>query len=125
MESSQHGLFFVQNEVFRHTTTVYDRRFRKLKTIKDSVRLADFGFSKYPRRVRGGPVEAAFTPDGRYAWVTQRAMYGPGFTKPPPQLGVCAPSDGYDRGFVYKIDTRRFRIVDVVRLGRPAQGPRR
>jgi YVTN family beta-propeller protein len=117
VESSQHGLFFVQNNVFRHTMTVYDRRFRKVKTIKDAVRLSDFGFSRYRKRVRGGPVEAAFTPDGRYAWVTQRAMYGPGFPKPPPQLGVCSPSDGYDRGSVYKIDTRRLRIVDVVRLG--------
>ena len=117
VESSQHGLFFVQNNIFRHTMTVYDRRFRKVKTIRDSIRLSDHGFPKFRKRVLGGPVEAAFTADGRYAWVTQRAMYGPGFPKPPPILGVCSPSDGYDRGFVYKVDTRSFKVVDVVRLG--------
>ena len=117
VESSQHGLFFVQNNVFRHTMTVYDRRGRRVKTIQDAIRPSVYGYSKFRKLVRGGPVEAAFTPDGRYAWVTQRAMYGPGFRKPPPQLGVCSPADGYDRGFVYQIDTRTFRIREAIRLG--------
>ena len=103
--------------MFRHTITVYDRRFHRLKTIQDAIRPADFGYPKFRKQVLGGPVEAAFTSDGRIAWVTQRAMYGPGFRKPPPQLGVCAPADGFDRGFVYKIDTRTFHILDAVRLG--------
>ena len=41
----------------------------------------------------------------------------PGFHKPPPQLGVCSPADHYDRGFVYKIDTRTFKIRDAIQLG--------
>lgn len=117
VESNQHGLFFVQNNIFRHTMAVYDRRSRKVRTIQDAIRPSDFGFGRYRERVRGGPVEAAFSADGQVAWVTQRAMYGPGFHRPPPILGVCSPADGYDRGFVYKIDTRRFRILDVIRLG--------
>lgn len=117
VESSQGGLFFVQNNVFRHTIGVYDRRFKKVKTIRDAVVLADHGFPRYTKKVRGAPVEAAFSPDGRFAYVTQRAMYGPGFRRPPPQSGVCAPSDGYDRGFVYKIDLRSLKIRKVIRLG--------
>ncbi len=113
--ASQTGLFFAQNMMYRHTITVYDRRFRLVKTIQDAVRLDRLGYPKYRGTVRGAPVEAAFSPDGRYAYVSNYSMYGPGFG--PAGSDVCSPSSGYGSSFVYRIDVSRLRIDRAVRVG--------
>ena len=73
------GLVFAQNMMYRHTVTVYDRDGNLVQTIPDSVDLAGFGVPDHPGVVRGAPVEAAFMPDGRYAYVSNYSMYGAGF----------------------------------------------
>jgi YVTN family beta-propeller protein len=113
--ASQTGLFFAQNMMYRHTITVYDRRFRLVKTIADAVRLDRLGYPRYRARVRGAPVEAAFSPDGRYAYVSNYSMYGTGFGRP--GNDVCSPSSGYDASFLYRIDVSRLRIDRAVRVG--------
>jgi YVTN family beta-propeller protein len=96
--------------------TVYDaRRIRLKKTIPDSVRLSRLGFPAYRGTQRGAPVEAAFSPDGRYAYVSNYSMYGAGFG---PEGGdVCSPESGYDRSFVYRIDLGRLAIDRAYRVG--------
>lgn len=113
--ASQTGLFFAQNMMYRHTITVYDRRGRLVKTISDAVRLDRLGYPAYPGVSRGAPVEAAFTADGRYAYVTNYSMYGPRFG--PEGHDVCSPSSGYDRSFVYRVDVRRLTIDRAIRVG--------
>jgi YVTN family beta-propeller protein len=113
--SSQTGRFFAQNMMYRHTITVYDRRFRLVKTIEDAVRLAKLGQAGHEGTVRGAPVEAAFSPDGRYAYVSNYAMYGPGFGHPGDD--VCSPSAGYDESFVYRVDVRRLRVDRAMAVG--------
>jgi hypothetical protein len=77
--SSGTGLVFAQNMMYRHSVTVYDSRTLELrKTISDSVQLADFGYEHYPGTTQGAPVEAAFSPDGEYAYVSNYSMYGEG-----------------------------------------------
>ena len=67
--SSGTGLIFAQNMMYRHSVTVYDAKSLELrKTISDSVNLADFGYKGYPETNQGAPVEAAFSPDGAYAY---------------------------------------------------------
>jgi len=61
------GLFFAQNMMYRHTVTVYNRRGKLVNTIPDTVDLSEFGFEECEGEHRGAPVEAAFSPDGRYA----------------------------------------------------------
>jgi YVTN family beta-propeller protein len=109
------GLFFAQNMMYRHTVTVYDRTYRLVATIPDSVDLAAFGIHGYVDTVRGAPVEAAFTSDGGYAWVSNYSMYGPGFDNP--GSDTCSPDDGIDDSFVYRIDTVGLRIDGVARVG--------
>ena len=75
--ASGHGLFFAQNMMYRHTITVYNRSFRLVKTIPDSVDLAKLGAPDFPGVYQGAPVEAAFTPDGTHAYVSNYSMYGP------------------------------------------------
>jgi DNA-binding beta-propeller fold protein YncE len=113
--SSQTGRFFAQNMMYTHTITVYDRRYRLVKTISDRVDLRRFGFRQYAVPVQGAPVEVAFTRDGRYASVSNYSMYGPGFAHPGDD--VCSPASGVDRSFVYRIAMDRLAIDQVIRVG--------
>ncbi len=112
--ASQTGLFFAQNMMYRHTITVYDRRFRLLRTIDDTVDFARFGHRQLGH-ARGAPVEAAFTPDGAYAYVSNYAMYGARFGRE--GTDTCTPASGVDRSFVYRVDTKRLRIDQAIRVG--------
>jgi DNA-binding beta-propeller fold protein YncE len=114
--SSGAGLVFAQNMMYRHTITVYDaRRLRLVKTISDAVRLSKLGVGGSSGSVRGAPVEAAFSPDGRYAYVTNYSMYGAGFGGE--GTDVCTPASGYSRSVVYRVDLRRLRIDRAYRVG--------
>ncbi len=109
VDVSPTGLVFAQNMMYRHTITVYDRRYRLVKTIQDEVRLPGHGV------VRGAPVEAAFTPRGRYAYVSNYSMYGAGFGRE--GTDVCSPSSGYGSSYVYRVSTRTLRIDRAIRVG--------
>ena len=110
------GLVFAQNMMYQHSVTVYDaRRLRLRATIPDTVRLSRLGYPQFPGTQRGAPVEAAFSPDGRYAYVTNYSMYGPGFG--PEGSDVCSPASGYDRSFVYRIRLDRLKIDAAYRVG--------
>lgn len=113
--SSQTGRFFAQNMMYRHTITVYDRRGRLVKTIEDAVRLDHLGYPRLHGTVRGAPVEAAFSPDGSTAYVSNYSMYGPGFSRQGDD--VCSPSSGIDDSFVYRIPVRGLRINRAIRVG--------
>ena len=114
--SSGTGLVFAQNMMYRHSVTVYDARTLELrKTISDSVSLADFGYKRYSGTHQGAPVEAAFSPDGRYAYVSNYSMYGEGFG--PEGNDECTPSSGYDSSFVYRISLETLEIDDAYRVG--------
>jgi YVTN family beta-propeller protein len=113
--SSQAGLVFAQNMMYRHTITVYDRDHELVATIPDEVRLEDFGLDGPGAPLLGSPVEAAFSPDGRYAYVSNYRMYGPGYERGGDD--VCAPEDGYDDSFVYRVDTATLAIDQVIAVG--------
>jgi YVTN family beta-propeller protein len=110
------GLVFAQNMMYRHSVTVYDaRRLRLKRTISDSVRLSRLGYPQYQGTQRGAPVEAAFSPDERYAYVSNYSMYGAGFG--PEGHDECSPASGYDRSFVYRIPLDTLRIDRAYRVG--------
>jgi YVTN family beta-propeller protein len=110
------GYVTAQNMMYRHSVTVYDAHsLRLVKTISDAVRLARLGHPEHPGVTRGAPVEAAFSSDGRYAYVTNYSMYGSGFG--PEGSDTCSPSSGYDRSFVYRIDMEALRIDRAYRVG--------
>ena len=78
--SSGAGYVTAQNMMYRHSVTVYDARSLKLvKAISDAVNLRRLGYPSYPGTSRAAPVEAAFSPDGRYAYVSNYSMYGQAF----------------------------------------------
>ncbi len=113
--ASPGGLFLAQNMMYRHTITVYDRSRELVATIPDTVNPADFGLDGPDADVRGAPVEAAFTPDGRYAYVSNYAMYGPGYDRE--GTDTCSPADGYDDSTVYRLDLETLEIDQVIPVG--------
>jgi DNA-binding beta-propeller fold protein YncE len=114
--ASGSGFVTAQNMMYRHTVTVYDARtLRLVKTIPDSVQLARLGYPHFTGLARGAPVEAAFSPDGRYAYVSNYSMYGPGFG--PEGDDDCTPSSGSDRSFVYRVDMTTMAVDAAYRVG--------
>lgn len=116
VRASGFGLVSAHNMMYRHSVTIYDSaKMELVATIPDQVNLKEFGFAKYPTPVKGAPVEGAYSPDGRYLYVSNYAMYGKGFTKE--GTDTCSPADGYDKSFVYRIDTNSFKIDAVYPVG--------
>jgi YVTN family beta-propeller protein len=114
--ASGRGQVFAQNMMYRHTVTVYDRTGNLLKTIPDTVNLADFGIPGHPTPVQGAPVEVAFTPDGGSAYVSNYSMYGAGFG--PEGNDNCPQANRYDNSFLYRIDTTKLEINGVIPVGK-------
>ncbi|PZE16797.1 hypothetical protein DNU06_11105 [Putridiphycobacter roseus] len=109
------GIFAAQNMMYRHTITFYNAEGTLLKSLKDHVNLAEKGFSNYKNvTYLGAPVEACFTKDGKYLWVSNYAMYGPGFNKE--GCDGCSGKN-YDPSFLYKINSKSFEIESVVKVG--------
>jgi YVTN family beta-propeller protein len=113
------GLVFAQNMMYRHTVTVYNSAGTLLKTIPDSVNMAAFGFPGHPGLTRGAPVEAAFSPDARYAYVSNYSMYGAGMG--PEGSDTCTPASaraaGDTNSYVYRINTTTLSIDQVIEVG--------
>ncbi len=114
--ASGRGQVFAQNMMYRHTVTVYDRDGNLTKTIPDTVNLADFGIAGHPGLVKGAPVEVAFTPDGKSAYVSNYSMYGEGFG--PEGDDDCPAQNNYDNSFLYRIDTTSLDINGVIAVGK-------
>ena len=114
--ASKQGLVFAQNMMYTHTVAAFRA---------DGAWLNDHRRLGRPREVRrsratpgtskGSPVEMAFTPDGRYAWVSNYSMYGKGYG--PEGLDTCTKGDGTSPSTVYRVDTRTFAIDKVVAVG--------
>ncbi|HEY9798757.1 MAG TPA: peptidoglycan-binding protein [Leptolyngbyaceae cyanobacterium] len=112
---SGNGLFFAQNMMYNHTITVYNRDYELVKVIPDEVDLSKYGHSKFKGKYRGSPVEASFSHNGKYAWVSNYQMYGPGFNNPGDDR--CNPSQKTDKSFLYRINTETLKIDRVIPVG--------
>ncbi|MDB9313765.1 peptidoglycan-binding protein [Spirulina sp. CS-785/01] len=117
---SGQGLFFAQNMMYTHTITVYDRNYNLIKTIPDSINLSNYvdnsqNANQYKGIYRGSPVEAAFSHNGNYAWVSNYKMYGSGFDNPGGD--TCKPEQKTDESFLYKIDTNNYTIEQAIKVG--------
>jgi len=116
VRSSADGVVSAHNMMYRHSVTVYDAKtFELLHTVSDSVSLKDFGVSKTAGNYKGAPVEGTFSPDGKYLYVSNYAMYGKGFNKE--GTDTCSPADKYDSSFVYRINRSDYTIDSVYPVG--------
>jgi YVTN family beta-propeller protein len=108
------GLFIAQNMMYRHTITVYDRSHQLVKTISDTVVPSEFGLEGYEGEYLGSPVEAAFTSDGAYAYVSNYKMYGGNLDT---AAGDDCDQGGWPDSFVYRLDMATLEIDQVIRVG--------
>ncbi|MFT4599846.1 MAG: YVTN family beta-propeller protein [Arenicella sp.] len=101
--------------MYRHTITIYNEDGDRLAKIRDGVNLKEYGFTEYEDHTYlGGPVEAAFTSDGKSLWVSNYSMVGPGFEHE--GCDGCIGKD-FDPSFLYKISCETFEIESVVKVG--------
>jgi len=118
VDASDNGLVFAQNMMYRHSMTVYDSAGTLVKSIPDTVNLGQLGVPGGPT-VQGAPVEAAFTPDSRYVYVSNYSMYGPG--QGPEGSDTCTPSSARSAGdtpsYVYRVDAATLAIDQAIQVG--------
>jgi len=114
--ASGNGLVSAHNMMYNHSVTLYDAKTAELiTTIPDSVFLADFGYKQYSGLYRGAPVEGAYSPDGKYLYFTNYAMYGKGFNKE--GHDTCSPASGFDSSFLSRVDLESKKIDAVFPVG--------
>jgi YVTN family beta-propeller protein len=117
--SSDTGLVFAQNMMYTHTVTVYDSSGDLVKTIPDTVQMSQFGIQGHPGITHGAPVEAAFTPNAKFVYVSNYSMYGGGFG--PEGNDDCTPASAEAAGdtdsYVYRIDMSTLAIDQVIKVG--------
>jgi YVTN family beta-propeller protein len=118
VDASGTGLVFAQNMVYRRTVSVFNARSGVLvKTIPATVDLQHFGLAGGV--VQGAPVEGAFSPGGKYFYVSNYSMYGPG--QGPEGEDTCTPSRAKAAGdtpdYVFRIDTATLSIDQVIKVG--------
>jgi YVTN family beta-propeller protein len=118
VNASGTGLVFAQNMMYRHTITVYDSAGALLATIPDTVNLDTLGV-RGGSTLQGAPVEAAFTPDARYVYISNYSMYGPG--QGPAGSDVCTPASAKAQGntpsYVYRVDASTLKVDQAIRVG--------
>ena len=116
VRSSGTGLVSAHNMMYRHSVTLYNSETMELiSTIPDSVSLSKFGYTQYSGNYRGAPVEGAYSPDGKYLYFTNYAMYGKGFRKE--GHDTCSPANGYDKSFLSRADLETNKIDAIYPVG--------
>ncbi len=114
--ASNSGLVSAHNMMYRHSVTIYNSDSMQLvATVADTVNLSKLGFPKYSGTFKGAPVEGAFSPDGKYLYFTNYAMYGKGFNKE--GHDTCSPASGYDSSFLSRVDLETYKIDAVYPVG--------
>ncbi|MCI5058503.1 MAG: SPOR domain-containing protein [Flavobacteriales bacterium] len=96
--------------MYSHTITAYDTNGTLLKTISDSM-----SFVKGMDNIYGAPVEADYTRDGKFIWVSNYQMYGDEYMNPGGD--GCSMSKTYDESFIYKIDVKTLKKVGYAKVG--------
>lgn len=102
--ASGDGYFFAQNMMYRHTISVFGRDYQLVETISDTVDLQTLGASAEPTLLSGAPVEAAFSSDGQYGFVSNYRMYGEDFSSTAGDS--CNQGEGQN-SYIYRVDTNR------------------
>ena len=106
------GLLFAQNMMYRHNVMVLNAQGEIVQVIDDEIDPSSFGLQGPV--VRGSPVEAAVSPDGRHVYVSNYKLYGPGYRSNADD--DCDAGDWED-SLVYRIDTEALTIDGAVEVG--------
>ncbi|RIK16214.1 MAG: hypothetical protein DCC50_05735, partial [Acidobacteria bacterium] len=114
--ASGHGLAIANNMMYSHTSTVFDTTTREqIAVLDDELDLSEFGVEGHPGISEGSPVEAVWTADGRYAYVSQYTMYGQNFGVQ--GFDACTRDSGVGPSFLYRFDAEEMAWDQVIKVG--------
>ncbi len=114
--ASNHGLMIANNMMYSHSSTVFDSTTREqVAVLDDAVDLAEFGVEGHPGISQGSPVEAVWTEDGRYAYVSQYTMFGENFGVQ--GFDACTRESGVGPSFLYRFDAEEMDWDQVIKVG--------
>lgn len=114
--ASNHGLMIANNMMYSHTSTVFDSSTREqVAVLDDAVDLSEFGVEGHPGISEGSPVEAVWTEDGRYAYVSQYTMFGENFGVQ--GFDACTQASGVGPSFLYRFDAEEMAWDQVIKVG--------
>ncbi|MCE4957330.1 YncE family protein [Macrococcoides caseolyticum] len=109
------GLVIANNMMYQHTITVYDAKTRKLvKKLSDTVDFNKFGIKGFDKPVSGAPVEAAWTKDGKYAYVSQYQLTDHGAEAE----DMCTAGKAIAESVVYRYNAEKKDWDQVIQVGR-------
>lgn len=110
-----HGLAIANNMMYQNTVTLYDTESQELvQELSDSISPGDLGVEGYPDTVVGAPVEAAWTEDGEYAYVSQYRLAGMGADA----HDDCGNGDAIARSAVYRYSVEDQDWDQFIEVGR-------
>ena len=115
--ASPAGAVIANNMMYSHTSTLYDPETLELTaTVSDSVDLSQFGHEGRAGETTGAPVEAVFSPDGAYAYVSQYSLKGPGAGAK--ATDDCRNGEEIGRSAVYRLNLASGQWDQVIEVGR-------
>ncbi|WP_394214995.1 beta-propeller fold lactonase family protein [Brachybacterium vulturis] len=115
--ASPTGTVIANNMMYSHSSTLYDAKTLELTdTVVDEVDLAEFGVPERAGVTQGAPVEAVFSPDGRYAYVSQYRLQGPGAGEV--AHDDCRAGEQVGPSAVFRLDVAAGQWDQVIEVGR-------
>lgn len=113
--ASGDGLVIANNMMYSHTVTFYDAEERELvQTLDDSLDFSEYGVDGYDGEVSGAPVEAVWTEDGQYVYVSQYQLTGHGATAD----DNCTGGQSIAESVVYRYSVAEEDWDQVIQVGR-------
>lgn len=109
------GLVIANNMMYQHTITVYDAKTHQLvKKLSDTVDFKKFGIEGFDKPVSGAPVEAVWTNDGKYAYVSQYQLTDYGAEAE----DMCSAGKAIAESVVYRYNAEKQDWDQVIQVGR-------
>ncbi len=112
--ASNTGFVIGQNMMYTHGVSVYDSEGEPVKRISDEVSRSMLGLEG-EGKVSGSPVEADFSVDGSFAYVSNYSMYGREFNNEGDD--ECQAGNTFDDSYLYKIDMSTMKVIAAARVG--------
>lgn len=116
--SSGFGFVIADNMIYTHDVALFHSATRTLAgRYSDGLDLAKFGVDGYPGVTQGGPVEAAWTADGKFAYVSNYVMNSP--ARPAVNADDhCTAGDRIGTSFIYRFSVEKMAWDQVIPVGR-------
>lgn len=113
--ASGHGLAIANNMMYQNTVTIYDTESQELvQELSDTISPEEFGVEGYPDQVVGAPVEAVWTEDGDYAYVSQYRLADMGASAE----DLCQAGDAIAPSAVYRYSVEEQDWDQFIEVGR-------